>query len=127
MYKTVSNKRFIIGYGTINEFDEYPLYRRQSTENGGHYLILTTRNQQNGIKVTNRWLYWFVPTIKTLLLAHINNEFCSSLKSIKYTCKYVHEGSDRTRSDRTRSDIPTSSLNSFDYCKQQNDVGRLFA
>lgn len=27
--------------------------------------------------------------------AHINVEFCRSVKAIKYICKYIHEGSDQ--------------------------------
>lgn len=79
---------------TITGNDGYPLYRRRSTENGGHSFMLTARNQQNDIEIDNRWVVPYSPLLSKTYKAHINVEFCNSVKSIKYICKYVHKGSD---------------------------------
>lgn len=79
---------------TITGIDGYPLYRRRSTENGGHSFMLTAMNQQNDIEIDNRWVVPYSPILSKTYKAHINVEFCSSVKSIKYICKYVHKGSD---------------------------------
>ncbi|XP_050340940.1 uncharacterized protein LOC126767493, partial [Bactrocera neohumeralis] len=52
---------------TITGKDGYPLYRRRSSDDGGRTI-----------------------TVK----AHCNVEYCNSVKSIKYICKYVTKGSD---------------------------------
>ncbi|XP_055918387.1 uncharacterized protein LOC129950474 [Eupeodes corollae] len=56
---------------TITNMDGYPSYRRRDVDNGGQSYELRLSN------------------------AHINVELYSSMKSIKYICKYVHKGSDK--------------------------------
>ena len=34
------------------------------------------------------------PTLSRIFLAHINAEYCSSVKSIQYVCKYTNKGCD---------------------------------
>lgn len=77
---------------TITGNDGYPLYRRRSTENGGHSFKKTLR--QNNFEIDNRWIVPYSPILSKTYKAHINVEFCSSVKSIKYICKYVNKGSD---------------------------------
>jgi ATP-dependent DNA helicase PIF1 len=77
---------------TITGHDGYPLYRRRSTDDNGRSTIVKV-NQQD-IEVDNRWVVPFSPLLSKTFKAHINVEFCHSVKSIKYICKYVNKGSD---------------------------------
>ena len=77
---------------TITGNDGYPQYRRRSTEDGGKVITLKVRN--NDIEVDNRWVVPYSPLLSKTFKAHINVEYCNSVKSIKYICKYVNKGSD---------------------------------
>lgn len=77
---------------TITGNDGYPLYRRRSTEDGGKTTIVKVRNED--IVVDNRWIVPYSPLLSKTFQAHINVEYCNSVKSIKYICKYVNKGSD---------------------------------
>ncbi|GFQ90386.1 ATP-dependent DNA helicase [Trichonephila clavata] len=67
-------------------------YRRCSPENGG--IRTTIRSRANCIDINNRWIVPFSPVLSCTFRAHINVDLCSSVKSIKYICKYVNKGSD---------------------------------
>ncbi|GFU59942.1 ATP-dependent DNA helicase [Trichonephila clavipes] len=69
--------------------DGYPQYRRRYPEDGG---IVT---QIKGNNVDNRWVVPYNPVLSRTFNAHINVEFCNSVKSIKYICKYVNKGTDQ--------------------------------
>ncbi|GFR14530.1 ATP-dependent DNA helicase [Trichonephila clavata] len=77
---------------TITGNDGYPLYRRRSTEDGGKSITLKVLN--NTIDVDNRWVVPYSPLLLKTYNAHINVEYCNSVKAIKYICKYVNKGSD---------------------------------
>ena len=68
--------------------DSYPTYRRRP----GHFFEKKVKG--NIVEIDNKWV---VPHNKFLLKtfnAHLNVEICSSVKSIKYVCKYITKGSD---------------------------------
>lgn len=44
--------------------------------------------------IHNSWIVPYSPFLCRLFQAHINFEYCNSVKSIKYICKYVTKGSD---------------------------------
>ena len=68
--------------------DGYPSYRRRKPEDGG-------KQAKVGIQeVDNRWIVPYCPLLSKTFNAHINVEFCNSVKSIKYVCKYINKGSD---------------------------------
>lgn len=75
---------------TITGNDGYPLYCRRSTDDNGRSTIVKV-NRQN-IDVDHRWVVPFSPLLSKTFQAHINVEFCHSVKSIKYICKYVNKG-----------------------------------
>ncbi len=73
--------------------DSYPVYRRRAPDQGG----FTTKIRQGSkleVDVDNRWIVPYSPVLCRIFNAHINVEFCNSIKSIKYVCKYVNKGSD---------------------------------
>uniref|UniRef100_A0A182NCC1 ATP-dependent DNA helicase n=1 Tax=Anopheles dirus TaxID=7168 RepID=A0A182NCC1_9DIPT len=72
--------------------DGYPLYRRRSPAQGG--FIATLERPSGTIEVDNRWVVPYSPLLSKMFQAHINVEYCNSIKSIKYVCKYVNKGSD---------------------------------
>lgn len=47
------------------------------------------------VAIDNRWVVPYNPVLLRTFNAHINVELCSSVKSIKYVCKYVNKGSDQ--------------------------------
>ncbi|GFV61162.1 ATP-dependent DNA helicase [Trichonephila clavipes] len=77
---------------TITGNDRYHLYRRRSVEDSGKSVVLKVRNID--IEVDNRWIVPYSPLLSKTFKAHINVEYCNSVKSIKYICKYVNKGSD---------------------------------
>lgn len=70
--------------------DGYPLYRRRKPNEGGQETTIKMRNRE--LNVDNRWVVPYSPLLSKTFKAHINVEFCNSVKSIKYICKYVYKG-----------------------------------
>lgn len=77
---------------TIHGDDGYPLYRRRSTNDNGRSFIKIIGNEP--LEIDNRWVVPYSPLLSKTFKAHINVEYCNSIKSIKYICKYVNKGSD---------------------------------
>ncbi|XP_075451755.1 uncharacterized protein LOC142492724 [Ascaphus truei] len=73
--------------------DGYPRYRRRAPSDGGYTATIHLRNNTN-IQVDNKWIVPYSPLLSKTFNAHINVEYCNSVKSIKYICKYVNKGSD---------------------------------
>ncbi|GFV41062.1 ATP-dependent DNA helicase [Trichonephila clavipes] len=90
MHETIPKK--IVVSDTITGNGGYPLYRRRSVEDGGKSVVLKVRNID--IEVDNRWIVPYSPLLSKTFKAHINVEYCNSVKSIKYIFKYVNKGSD---------------------------------
>lgn len=67
----------------------YPTYKRRSPQEGG----FTTKIKD--VEVDNRWVVPYNPVLLRLFNAHINVEFCQSVKSIKYICDYINKGADQ--------------------------------
>ncbi|GFX90219.1 helitron_like_N domain-containing protein [Trichonephila clavipes] len=94
MKNGICSKRFPKPFSTETVTGEggYPFYRRHSPENSG--IRTTIQSRANCIDIDNRWIVPFSPVLSRTFRAHINVELCSSIKSIKYICKYVNKGSD---------------------------------
>ena len=77
--------------------DGYPLYRRRKPEDDGikTKLKIKINNSIQEIEIDNKWIVPYCPLLSRLFQAHINVEYCNSVKSIKYICKYVNKGSDQ--------------------------------
>ncbi|GBM58778.1 hypothetical protein AVEN_179328-1 [Araneus ventricosus] len=65
------------------------------------------------IDIDNRWVVPYSPLLSKTFNAHINVESCSSVKSIKYICKYVNKGSDMAvfRIENTNVNAPPLNEN----------------
>ncbi|KAG8239155.1 hypothetical protein J437_LFUL018039 [Ladona fulva] len=64
--------------------DGYLKYIRQSPENGGLTVTKRSRLAMGGLN----------NPLPKMFQAHINMEYCNSVKSIKYVSKYVKKGND---------------------------------
>ena len=77
---------------TQSGHDGYPLYRRRSASSGGREANVYIRGQE--FTFDNRWVVPYCPLLSSIFEAHINVEYCHSVKSIKYVLKYINKGSD---------------------------------
>ncbi|XP_025205749.1 uncharacterized protein LOC112602051 [Melanaphis sacchari] len=77
---------------TISGIDGYPLYRRRSPDDNGRSIIMKVKGKD--VVVDNRWIVSYYPLLSKKFSNHCNVEYCNSIKSIKYVCKYVNKGSD---------------------------------
>ncbi|XP_054287893.1 uncharacterized protein LOC129003620 [Macrosteles quadrilineatus] len=76
--------------------DGYPMYRRRSPHDGGFTGHINMKAAGNvAVEIDNRWIVPYCPTLIKIFNAHINVEYCSSVKAINYVCKYIHKGSDQ--------------------------------
>ena len=70
----------------------YPLYRPRKPGEGGFEHTMKIGNST--ITVNNSWVVPYCPLLSRIFKSHINVEYCNSVKSIKYICKYITKGSD---------------------------------
>ncbi|CAI6373693.1 unnamed protein product [Macrosiphum euphorbiae] len=78
---------------TITEDDGYPLYRQRDFGSGG--FKSTVLRNSTFLEIANRFIVPYNPLPLKTFNAHINVEWCHSVKSIKYICKYINKGSDQ--------------------------------
>ncbi|XP_044581535.1 uncharacterized protein LOC123263065 [Cotesia glomerata] len=97
---------------TITNVNGYPIYRRRNPDNGGQSFIKNISNTD--IDIDSRWVVPYSPLLSKTYNAHINVEFCSSVKSIKYICKYVHKGSDMAVFRVENTNVSASPVNKND-------------
>ena len=91
--------------------DGYPLYRRRKPEDGGHTATIKLNHVY--FKVDNRWIVPYSPLLSKAFNAHINVEYCNSVKSIKYICKYVNKGSDMAVFGLQNPNAPVNEIDQF--------------
>lgn len=75
--------------------DGYPQYRRRSLDDGGFSVNIKGLSRLCQYTIDNRWVVPYNPVLLRTCNAHVNVEYCHSVKSIKYVCKYVNKGSDQ--------------------------------
>ncbi|GBM47580.1 hypothetical protein AVEN_90285-1 [Araneus ventricosus] len=77
-------------------------------EEGGGFTTKLKIHGNTEIETDNRWIVMFSPLLSKMFKAHINVEYCNSIKSIKYVCKYVSKGmvvfGDKTN-ERTNNEV----------------------
>ena len=77
---------------TRSDLEGYPLYRRRRPEDGGHEAKVFRGGKD--WPIDNRWVVPYNPLLSKAFKAHINVELCTSIKAIKYVCKYICKGTD---------------------------------
>lgn len=91
--------------------DGYPTYKRRSPDNGVNTAVIRVKGTE--MRVDNRWVVPYNPVLSRSFNAHINVEFCQSVKAIKCICKYIQKGSDQaTFSLQNNNDEVEKYLNS---------------
>ena len=58
----------------------------------------------------NRWVVPYCPLLSRIFNAHINVEYCNSVKAIKYICKYINKGSDQAVFALQRAGVSSDTL-----------------
>jgi hypothetical protein len=71
---------------TLTGLDGYPLYRRRKPGEVGYTFNLQIRinNQNREFEIDNKWVVPYTPLLSKMFKAHINVEYCNSVKAIKY-------------------------------------------
>lgn len=110
---------------TITGNDGYPLYRRRSVADSGRSVIVKVRGQN--VDVDNRWIVPYSPILSKAFETHINVEYCNSVKSIKYICKYVNKGSDMAVFGVTNANDEISQYQMGRYVSSNEAIWRIFS
>lgn len=110
---------------TITGNDGYPLYRRRSVADGGRSVVVKVKRQD--FEVDNRWIVPYSPILSKAFEAHINVEYCNSVKSIKYICKYVNKGSDMAIFVVTNGNDEVSQYQMGRYISSNEAIWRIFS
>lgn len=112
---------------TVTGNDGYPLYRRRSPDDNGR--TITTKVKRMDFVVDNSWIVPYSPLISKTFKTHCNVEYCNSVKSIKYICKYVTKGSDMAvfgiESSNTNDEIARYQVGRYVNCNEA--IWRIFA
>ncbi|XP_075465454.1 uncharacterized protein LOC142499645 [Ascaphus truei] len=108
--------------------DGYPQYRRRAPTDSGYTAAMTIRGNKH-IQVDNKWVVPYCPLLCKIYNAHINVEYCNSVKLIKYICKYVNKGSDmaifRITNEHIQDEVTLYQLGR--YISSNEAVWRIFA
>ncbi|XP_036322228.1 uncharacterized protein LOC118736245 [Rhagoletis pomonella] len=105
--------------------DGYPLYRRRNPTNGGYTTTIKMRSVD--IDIDNRWIVPYSPLLSKMFNAHINVEYCNSVKAIKYICKYVNKGSDMAVFGLANRVDEITQYQTGRYISSNEAVWRIFA
>ena len=101
--------------------DGYPQYRRRSPADGGFTVKI------KNMDLDNRWVVPYNPVLSRTFNAHINVEYCNSVQSIKYICKYVNKGSDQATFGFENQKDEVTRYESGRYISSSEAVWRILA
>lgn len=110
---------------TVTGNDGYPLYRRRSLNDDGESTVVKVKGQD--VVVDNRWIVPYSPILSASFEAHINVEYCNSVKSIKYICKYVNKGSDMAVFNVTNANDEVAQYQMGRYVSSNEAFWRIFS
>ena len=79
------------------------------------------------MEIDNTWVVPYCPILSKIFNAHINVEYCNTVKSIKYICKYVNKGSDQAvfgleRQEMRRDEVQGTRLEDTSAAVKQHGV-----
>lgn len=113
---------------TITGTDGYPLYRRRSKDDNGRSITIKVRNVD--VEVDNRWVVPYSPILSKAFKAHINVEYCNSVKAIKYICKYINKGNDMAVFGVTAGNSNNDEISQYQmgrYISSNEAIWRIFS
>ncbi|XP_037871618.1 uncharacterized protein LOC119629558 [Bombyx mori] len=116
---------------TVHNNHGYPQYRRRAPADGGRTATVKLRNGSY-VTVDNSWVVPYSPILSKMFNAHINVEACSSVRAIKYICKYINKGSDQAIFNFRNTDLanPVDEVQTYQsgrYVSSNEAVWRLLA
>lgn len=79
------------------------------------------------VVVDNSWIVPYSPLLSKTFKAHCNVEYCNSVKSIKYICKYVTKGSDMAVFGAPDANDEVSQYQMGRYVSSNEAVWRIFS
>ncbi|XP_036341751.1 uncharacterized protein LOC118751090, partial [Rhagoletis pomonella] len=113
-----------VTYMHLHEYGQDAMTRRNPT-NGGYTTTIKMRSVD--IDIDNRWIVPYSPLLSKMFNAHINVEYCNSVKSTKYICKYVNKGSDMAVFGLANRGDEITQYQTGRYISSNEAVWRIFA
>ncbi|PIA60437.1 hypothetical protein AQUCO_00300146v1 [Aquilegia coerulea] len=105
---------------TVQGNDSYAIYKKP--KNGRSFI------NSRGIQVYNSWIVPYNAWLLRKYNCHINVEICSTIKCVKYLCKYVYKGPNRVSmevrsTDNTERDEIKQFIDARWVCPHKNLYG----
>lgn len=88
-------------------------------------VVVKVREQY--VDVDNRWIVPYSPILSKAFETYINVEYCNSVKSIKYICKYVNKGKDMAIFAVTNANDEVSQYQMGRYVSSNEAIWRIFS
>ena len=112
--------------------DGYPVYKRRSINDGGKTakIFIKRGGLSEEIEIDNSWMVPFCPLLSRVYKSHINVEYCNSVKSIKYICKYINKDSDQAVFKLENSEKNKNEIDDFlhgRYICSNEDIWRILS
>jgi hypothetical protein len=118
------NKRFPKDFmdETVVQENGYPNYRRRDDPNTAFTRVIKGKE----VRIDNRWVVPHNRYLTSRYKAHINVEICASIDAIKYICKYIYKGADRTTLRIDSEDDEVNLYLQCRYCGPTEGCWRIF-
>ena len=101
------------------------MYRRRLVADNGRSVVVKVIGQ--AYDVDKRWAVSYSSILSKAHEAHINVEYCNSVKSMKYVCKYVNKGSDMVIFAVTNANDEVSQYQMGRYVSSNEAIWRIFS
>ncbi|GBM44850.1 hypothetical protein AVEN_201095-1 [Araneus ventricosus] len=100
----------------------YPRHILKETQTG------QDEDRGSEVSVDNTWIVPYCPLLTKIFNAHINVEYCNSVNSIKYVCKYVNKRSDMFVFELTSGENELNEIRQYQmgrYISSNEEVWRI--
>jgi hypothetical protein len=102
------------------------LFQHRSMEDNNHTVTIRMQNRDF---VDNYWVVPYSPLLSKIFKTHINVEYCNSIQSIKYICKYEKKGSNiavfEVAADNSHDEIAQYQMRR--YISTNEDLWRIYS
>ena len=120
----------------LNHILEWETCRRRSHESAGNTTVVSFAGKE--VTIDNRNVVPYNPLLLLKYRAHINVEYCASIKAVKYLYKYIYKGPDQATSSfqadvcqvRVAINEQTDKIKHYEQCRYtgaSEATGRIFA